>query len=98
LLVAFDGAELARRADYADWPPLLALSRFRTRREESVELLEHCSSSDFERAGVGPERGTTTTADLVATMLAHDTDHLGEIRERLERAAATGAEPTPAAT
>jgi hypothetical protein len=29
-------------------------------------------------------------ADLVADALAHDTVHLGQIRERLERAAAQG--------
>jgi hypothetical protein len=79
-------------AFYADWPPLLALSRFRTRREESLELLERCSAADLERVGVGTEHGVTTVADLVATTLAHDTDHLGEIREQLELAAAAARE------
>ena len=79
-----DQDRLAARAGYADWPPLLALSRFRTRREEGLELLEGCGAEDLNRVGIHPARGEMTVADLVAVMLAHDTDHLGQIAERLE--------------
>jgi len=82
-----DQDRLAARAGYADWPPLLALSRFRTRREEGLELLEGCGAEDLNRVGIHAARGEMTVADLVALMLAHDTDHLGQIAERLELAA-----------
>ncbi|MGE5236428.1 MAG: DinB family protein [Acidobacteriota bacterium] len=84
VLRGVDRDALAARARYAEWPPLLALSRFRTRREETLELLEGCDAEDLARIGRHSERGEITVADLVAMMLAHDTDRLGEIRERLE--------------
>ncbi len=89
-LEACDQDRLARRAGYRDWPPLLALSRLRTRRLESLELLEGCSAEELARTGRHPQRGPLTVADLVADALAHDTVHIGQIRERLERAAKPG--------
>lgn len=83
LLPVFEQESLAARARYAEWPPLLALTRFRTRREETLELLERCSAEDLSRTGKHPRRGVLTVADLVAIMLAHDTVHLGQARERL---------------
>jgi len=90
VLEPFDQERLAARAGYRDWPPLLALSRLRTRRLETLELLERCSAAELARTGRHPQRGTLTVADLVADALAHDTVHTGQIRERLERAAAQG--------
>lgn len=89
-LEPFDQERLARRAAYRDWPPLLALSRLRTRRLENLELLEGCSAEELARTGRHPLRGPLTVADLVADVLAHDTVHIGQIRERLERAAKPG--------
>ncbi len=79
--LAQDG--LAARAAYIAWPPALALARFTTRRAETSELLASCSAADLERTGTHPLRGTITVADLVALMLAHDTDHVAQIRARL---------------
>lgn len=78
-----DGRQLASRARYLDWPLAMALDRFRRRREETVELLDRCSAEDLGRCGLHPSRGSMTVADLVAVMLAHDTDHVGQIRHRL---------------
>jgi uncharacterized damage-inducible protein DinB len=61
----------------------LALERFRNRRGETIELLASCSAEDLERVGLHPLRREVTIADLVAIMLAHDTDHIGQMRERL---------------
>ncbi|HVN30913.1 MAG TPA: DinB family protein [Thermoanaerobaculaceae bacterium] len=83
LLPRFEGAVLAERARYLEWPPALALERFCTRRTETLELLSVCSAAQLERVGVYPTRGLVTLADLVALMLAHDTDHVGQMRERL---------------
>lgn len=78
-----DGGKLASRAHYLGWPLAVALDRFRRRREETVELLDGCSAEDLGRYGLHPSRGPMTVADLVAVMLAHDTDHVGQIRRRL---------------
>jgi uncharacterized damage-inducible protein DinB len=83
LLQPFDGAVLAQRAHYLAWPPGLALERFRSRRTETLELFSTCSAAELERVGVHPLRGETSVADLVALALAHDTDHVGQMRERL---------------
>jgi uncharacterized damage-inducible protein DinB len=82
-LQPFEGAILAERAGYISWPPAVAFERFRTRRAETLELLSGCSATELERVGVHPARGEISVADLVALMLAHDTDHVGQIRERL---------------
>jgi uncharacterized damage-inducible protein DinB len=83
LLPRFDGAALAERARYRSWSPALALERLRTRRAETLELLSGCSADELERVGVHPLRGEVSVADLVALALAHDTDHVGQIRQRL---------------
>ena len=78
-----DGARLATRARYLDWPLAVALDRFRRRRDDNLELLDACSAEEIGRVGLHPARGPVTVADMVALMLAHDTDHLGQIRDRL---------------
>ncbi len=90
-LPAFDGAALAERARYLEWPPSLALERFALRRGETVELLSSCSAEELGRTGVHARRGEVSVADLVAFALAHDTDHVAQIRQRL----ATGAASDP---
>jgi hypothetical protein len=82
-LQAFDGARLAERARYLEWPLATALDRFRGRRNETLELLDRCSAEDLCRTGIHPTRGRLTVADMVAVMLAHDADHAGQIRTRL---------------
>ena len=62
---------------------VIALDRFTTRRRESLALLSACSAAQLERGGIHPARKLVSLADLVAIMLAHDTDHLGQIMERL---------------
>ena len=89
-LQPFEGAPLAERASYISWAPPVAFERFRTRRAETLELLSGCSAGELERVGVHPLRGEVSVADLVALILAHDTDHVGQIRERLEFQDAAG--------
>lgn len=83
VLPRFDQDVLAARAHYVAWKPALALERFHVRRSDSLEVLDGCSAEDLERTGVHPTRGDMTVADMVALMLAHDTDHVGQIRQRL---------------
>jgi hypothetical protein len=55
---------------------------FAAERAETVRLLEACSADQLNRIGIEPSRGPMTIADLVAVMLAHDTDRLGELVTR----------------
>jgi hypothetical protein len=52
---------------------------FAEQRAETVSVLEMCSADQLNRIGIEPSRGPMTVADLVAVMLAHDTDRLGEL-------------------
>ena len=56
-----------------------AIAEFARRREECVRILDRCSAAQLNRVGIAPSRGRMTVADLVALMLAHDTDCLGEL-------------------
>jgi hypothetical protein len=82
-LQQYDGARLVERAHFLEWPLARALDRFDERRRENLELLETCSAEDLGRTGIHPTRGRLTVADVVAVVLAHDVDHLGQIRSRL---------------
>jgi hypothetical protein len=54
---------------------------FAARRKQLVLLLERCSAEDLNRVGHEPSRGPMRVADLVALMLAHDTDQVGRLIE-----------------
>ena len=58
------------------------LAQFAARRSRVVALPEQCSAEQLNRIGLEPSRGPMTVADLVAVMLAHDTDCLGAIAPR----------------
>lgn len=58
----------------SDW-----LQDFGWRRQQVVQALDRCSAEDLGRIGFEPSRGSMTVADLVALMLAHDTDQLGRL-------------------
>jgi hypothetical protein len=74
--VADDGTAGAATVN-PGWP-----EEFTTRRAQTVAVLERCSADQLNRVGLEPSRGPMTVADLVATMLAHDTDCLGAIQPR----------------
>jgi uncharacterized damage-inducible protein DinB len=82
-LEPYDQDALAARAAYLSWPVESAFARFAARRADTVELLESCPAAELERTGRHAVRGEITVADIVATLLAHDTDHVGQIRRRL---------------
>ncbi len=57
--------------------------RFLAHRRANLALLDHCSATDLARTAVHPTRRVISMADLVAMMLAGDTEWLGEIRSLL---------------
>ena len=54
-------------------------STFADQRAATLRLLDPCSADQLNRKGIDPLRGPITVADLVAAMLAHDTDRLGDL-------------------
>jgi hypothetical protein len=61
----------------AEW-----LARFASQRADTVARLDACAAAELSRVGIEPSRGPMTVADLVAVMLAHDTDALGTLISR----------------
>ncbi len=59
------------------------LDRFLALRRDNLALLDRCSAEDLARSSVYPTRREMTVADLVAVMLASDTEALGKIRQAL---------------
>jgi len=57
-----------------------AISQFGALRTATLETLAACSGDQLAAAVTWPGRPRTTVADLVAVMLAHDTDVIGEVR------------------
>jgi len=73
------------RADGGESPlPASALAAFIAERRANLKVLAACTAADLGSPVDWPGRPCTTVADLVAIMLAHDTDLIGEVR-RLSR-------------
>lgn len=74
-----DEAETGSQAGTGELDDAGWQAEFRVRRSATVAVLERCSAEQLGRTGLAPSRGPLTVADLVALMLAHDTDCLGLI-------------------
>jgi hypothetical protein len=68
-------------------PVAALLDRFADARADSLAQIEqlHLSSSELDRRGLHPELGEVTLGQLLATWVAHDLTHLGQIGEVLAR-------------
>jgi len=73
------GAESARAGDGRGDSFDDCRQAFGAERAETLRLLDACSADQLNRKGIDPLRGPVTVADLVAAMLAHDTDRLGDL-------------------
>jgi hypothetical protein len=54
-------------------------------RRANLDFLQACTAADLASPVEWPGRSLTTVADLVAIMLANDTEVLGELRRRVTR-------------
>ena len=61
-----------------------ALAAFRRRRTEVLTLLRSLSSAEWQRGGIHLSRGRLTLAEWVASLAAHDDNHLAQLRRALE--------------
>jgi len=61
-----------------------ALAAFERRRSEVLSLLRSLSPAEWQRGGVHLGRGRLTMADWVASLAAHDDNHLDQLARALE--------------
>jgi len=63
------------------------LDAFADWRQQSINRLRglHPSESDLNKTGVHPDLGTVTLKQLLATWVAHDLNHLGQIAKVMAR-------------
>jgi hypothetical protein len=61
-----------------------ALAAFQRRRGEVLALLRSLSPAEWQRGGVHLSRGRLTIADWVASLAAHDDNHLDHLARALE--------------
>jgi len=85
---ARDGLGLA--VEGAAGGPTSPMDAFRRMRQANLAVLEACSADALGRRVDWPGRPGTSVADLVAIMLAHDTERIGEIRRCVENARRAG--------
>ena len=61
-----------------------ALAAFQRRRAEVLTLLQSLSSVEWQRVGVHPGRGRLTLGDWVASLAAHDDNHIAQLCRALQ--------------
>ena len=79
---ALSGLHPTRRAG----APATRLGQFAAARRAALDLLQRYSAEELGRAVDWPGRPGTSAADLVAIMLAHDTERIGDIQRLLRGA------------
>ncbi len=64
-----------------------SLDTFQSLRAKNLEKLRgfELQPADYERTGLHPEQGTVTLGQLLATWVAHDLNHLGQIAAVMAR-------------
>jgi hypothetical protein len=85
VLAASDDRALLEIGRRQGWDVTRALDRFLAYRRDNLDLLDGCSAADFSRTGLHATRREMTVADLVALMMAGDTERVGEIRRALAK-------------
>lgn len=75
------GPTRPRRADHtARRDAAIALDEWVALRRANLEVFSACTAAELGAPVAWPGRGHITLADLVAIMLAHDTEVLGQLR------------------
>src|SRR5262245_4363305 len=73
----------ARDRQYLRHDAAAALATFRERRGDVVAHLTGLTPDQWARGGLHTRRGRITVADIATDMLAHDDDHLTQLRRAL---------------
>jgi len=86
--LAFDPYDrFAQRRLYGDWPPARLLAEFAAMRSANLAALAALGlrPSDLDRRGRHPDFGTVTFAQLLATWVVHDQNHVAQIARVLSK-------------
>jgi hypothetical protein len=83
LMPAFDEELWAARFGPADDDPNVALARFRALREATIAIVESLSDEEWNRVGLHEEFGELSVRQLVDRLIAHDANHLNQLRTAL---------------
>jgi uncharacterized damage-inducible protein DinB len=75
----YDEEEWARRLDYKERDPDLALALVVALRKVNVEMLANIRRKDWSRVAIHSERGPLTVADYVQTYVGHFQYHAEQI-------------------
>jgi uncharacterized damage-inducible protein DinB len=76
-------------ADYAAADRVEALAAFTAVRRWNLALFDRMKAADFDKRLTHPERGEMTVRTVLETMAGHDLNHIGQIEQIVDGAAAT---------
>jgi hypothetical protein len=82
-LAAYDENAWVRRFAELDVDAKEALSRWRLLRDANLRLFESLDPEEWKMSGLHAERGELSIAHIADLMVAHDRDHLAQIRAGL---------------
>jgi hypothetical protein len=83
MLPGFDEKTWAARFCAMDDDPARALARFRPMRENTIAIVESIADAEWDRVGLHDEFGELSVRQLVDRIVAHDANHLNQIRAAL---------------
>ena len=83
-LLRMDPDRWAHERQYLRNDAAEALTAFRIRRQESVELLTKLSPTDLQRSCIHPVNGRITIDQIVGLLAWHDDNHLDQLMRALE--------------
>lgn len=79
-----DPARWAEERQYLRNDAREALAAYRRRRAEVLTLLQSLSPAEWQGAGIHLGRGRLTLSDWVASLVAHDDNHVDQLHRALE--------------
>ena len=79
-----DPARWAEERQYLRNDTVQALAALQRRRAEVLTLLRSLAPADWARGGIHLSRGRQTLGDWVASLAAHDDNHLDQLRRALD--------------
>ena len=82
-LAAYDEQAWVRRFAELEADPKETLVRWRALRDANVRVLDSLEPGEWKLSGLHAERGEVSVAHIADLMVAHDRDHLNQIREGL---------------
>jgi hypothetical protein len=82
-LAAYDENAWVERFSVLDDDPRATLARWRALRDANVRVLESLEPAEWARFGIHAERGRMTVDAIAGLMVAHDKNHLDQIRKAL---------------